>query len=563
MSRYLSLIVLICGFVSLTGCGRREDRVVAEVAGRRISVREVEAAYTKIPRTDRKGTMETLWVLIDQELLILEARKQGLGETEQIREGMRKAEADKVGKVHRERLAEGVVVSKEEMRRYFDEKGLGAKTEVRASHIMVKTREEAEKVLKALEEGEDFAELAQKRSMDEPSAAKGGDLGYWERGKVSGATAQKVFSMKVGETSEPFRSKQGYHIIRIVDERPVVFERQKAGIESIIRRMKVRARESAYVETLKKESGLQVNEEALALLLHTEDAVDNVPSINAEAYPTPFLTFDGGAITLGQYLGRVVGLKPRRRPALGDSTQVMQLAERIALNTVLLPRALHEVKLRETEEVRSYLADKREELMLEELRRVEAEEKVITDAAIEDHYRAHREDYFNPVTIRVEALWTNTMEEAREAFGKIQGGANMAQLARTLSSPSDRWRNYLDFRFQCTDKDREWFGQIVQEAEKTKVGRLGAPILVSSVRRGQPVIRYAVFRVLSKTPARQRSVVELGVQTDIRRKMWFRKQAEIEQTFQTFLLELRERYADQIHVYEKSLEFVSLPEERD
>ena len=550
MLRGLSIAVL-CVILSIVGCGRREDRVVAEVAGEQIRVRDVEAAYAKLPPAEKKGAMQTLQILIDRELLIVEAQNRGMGENRPIQEALRQAEMDKVWEVHRKRLAEGIEVSEEEMRRYFEEKGLDARTEVRASHIEVETQEEAEDILKELEKGADFAELARERSIDKASAAKDGDLGYWERGRMIGATARKIFSMEVGETSEPFRSEQGYHIIRVTDERPVGFEAQKPRIEKRIKSSKLREKERAYIEDLKEQSGLQVNEEALARLRN------GVSLGEVRADSTWLLTFDGGAITLGQYSGWVVRLKPRRRPAPGDSAQVVQFAEQIALNTVLLPRAFREAGLYETEEVRSHLEDQKKKRMVEELRRIEVEEKVVTDAAMEAYYRAHLEDYFEPETIRVEAMWTETMKEARKVFHEIQAGVDMAQVAKALESPSDSWRNYQVFRFHPSDEAQERLG-IVRAAEKTGVGQLGGPVRVSITRRGQPMVRYSVFRVLDKTPAHQRALEERGVQRDIRRNLGRTKRAEIEQRFQMFLLELRKRYADRMHIVEKNLKLVSL-----
>lgn len=565
MFRCVSLMILIFGLLCTVGCSRREDQVVAEVVGEKIGVRDVEEAYAKTLPKDRKSVMRTLWVLIDRELLVWEAEDRGLGETQHIQESLRKAEADKVMEVHRQHIAEDVVVSEEEMRRYLEEKGLNAKAEVRASHIMVKTRGEAEEILKELENGADFAELARERSIDEASAAKGGDLGYWERGQVVGATARKIFSMKVGETSEPFRSAQGTHIIRVMDERPVGFEAQKPRIERSLRARKIVEKEKAYAEALKRKYRLQMDEKALSLLLHTEDAVafatktDHIPRLEREADSTPLLTFDGGAITLGQYLDWVTRLKSRRRPAPRDSARVVQFAEQIALNTVLRPRAFREAGLYESEEVRSYLSNRKRELMVKELRRIEVEEKIITDAAVEEYYRAHREDYFESEAIRVEAMWTETMEAARNAFRKIQAGADMAQVAGVLGAPSDELRNYDIFRFRVSDRHDAF----AQEVQNTEVGQLGGPVRASVARWGQLILRYSIFRVLDKTPGYRRALEEKRVQADIRRRLWGMKKAEIEQRFQALLLELRKRYADEIHVYEKKLKLVSLPEEGD
>src|SRR5690606_595762 len=60
-----------------------------------------------------------------------------------------------------------------------------------------------------------FAGLAKKNSQDPGSAAKGGDLGFFERGAMVKPFEDAVFSMKAGEISPPVESEFGYHIIRL------------------------------------------------------------------------------------------------------------------------------------------------------------------------------------------------------------------------------------------------------------------------------------------------------------------------------------------------------------
>ena len=99
---------------------------------------------------------------------------------------------------------------------------------------------------------------------------------------------------------------------------------------------------------------------------------------------------------------------------------------------------------------------------------------------------------------------------------------------------------------------------------ETEVGQLGGPARIwIPGRQGKRRVRYAVFRVLNKIPARQRLSEEPGVQADIRKKLRLSRKAEIEQQFQSFLLGLRKQYADEIHVYEKNLKFVLFPAQGD
>jgi peptidyl-prolyl cis-trans isomerase C len=102
----------------------------------------------------------------------------------------------------------------------------GTPEQVRASHILIRTGEQDAKaklqdILKQITAGADFDELAKTRSQDPGSAAKGGDLGYFGRGRMIEQFEKVVFAMsKPGEVSDVFESPFGFHIIKLIDKKP-------------------------------------------------------------------------------------------------------------------------------------------------------------------------------------------------------------------------------------------------------------------------------------------------------------------------------------------------------
>ena len=90
-------------------------------------------------------------------------------------------------------------------------------------------------LLERARKGEDFAELARANSKDLGSANQGGDLGFLEKGTSEPAFETKLFSMNVGEISEPVLTSQGYHLIKLVEieaERVKTFDEARADLES-------------------------------------------------------------------------------------------------------------------------------------------------------------------------------------------------------------------------------------------------------------------------------------------------------------------------------------------
>ena len=87
---------------------------------------------------------------------------------------------------------------------------------IRASHILVKTEEEAKKLLEEIKNGADFAKLASEHSMC-PSGRDGGDLRFFGRGMMVKPFEDAAFALKKGEISEPVETQFGWHLIKLTD----------------------------------------------------------------------------------------------------------------------------------------------------------------------------------------------------------------------------------------------------------------------------------------------------------------------------------------------------------
>jgi DNA-3-methyladenine glycosylase I len=129
----------------------------------------------------------------------------------------------------------------DELKALFDEMKMD--TQVRASHILVDTEEEAQKVIERIKEGEDFSDLAKELSLDTASGANGGDLDYFTYAQMVEPFSKAAFSLEIGEVSQPVQSDYGYHIIkltdRIVDE-DITVETKKAELIEYYKTFKYR-----------------------------------------------------------------------------------------------------------------------------------------------------------------------------------------------------------------------------------------------------------------------------------------------------------------------------------
>ncbi|MBB5704423.1 peptidyl-prolyl cis-trans isomerase C [Ochrobactrum daejeonense] len=235
---------------------QKEDpsKVLATVNGKDITVGEVDQAagdldpqFSRLPAEQRR--LAALAALIDIKAMAGEAQKEKLDQTDEFKNRM---EFLRERALHNEYFKDAIVdkIADADVRARYDKEiaAMPPQVEVRARHILVKTKEEAEAIVKKLEGGAKFEDLAKESSTD-GSAANGGDLGYFTEGQMVPEFEKAAFALKPGEyTKEPVQTQFGFHVIQLEDRRtkqPPAFEQVKDQIRSIVMRER-------YVEAVKK-----------------------------------------------------------------------------------------------------------------------------------------------------------------------------------------------------------------------------------------------------------------------------------------------------------------------
>jgi peptidyl-prolyl cis-trans isomerase C len=90
--------------------------------------------------------------------------------------------------------------------------------QARASHILVKTEEQANQILKRLADGEEFAKVARRFSSC-PSGKNGGDLGWFGKGMMVPEFEKVAFEEEVGKVVGPVKTQFGYHLIKVTGKK--------------------------------------------------------------------------------------------------------------------------------------------------------------------------------------------------------------------------------------------------------------------------------------------------------------------------------------------------------
>ena len=222
-----------------------QDPVVARVGGRGLRQSDVVRAYSRLPAQFQQVPISVLYTqivqqLVDGELLAEAGRADKLQESEDVKQQVAEFEKVALQRAYMDQIVDAEL-SEEKIRETYD--NTIAKTEgplqVRASHILVESEQEAKEILKALEKDGDFAKLARERSTG-PSGPRGGDLGYFARSQMVGPFSDAAFALEPGTVGpDPVKTEFGWHVIKVVDKRrqpPPTFEESRASIEEQLTR---------------------------------------------------------------------------------------------------------------------------------------------------------------------------------------------------------------------------------------------------------------------------------------------------------------------------------------
>jgi peptidyl-prolyl cis-trans isomerase C len=221
---------------------------------------EAERRGFEVPEEAVEGQLEAARMGFETEEAFTEALQEaGFRDEAQFREIIREGNLIQQAVAA---LQEEVEVGEEEVQSFYEENQelFERPEEVCARHILVETEEEIEEIAEALEAGEDFAELAQERSMDPGSAVQGGDLGCQPRGVYVPPFEEAAFTTPLDTVSEPVETQFGYHLI-------LPYERVEAGVAELdevrenIRQELQREGLNESVVALRDEADIEVFEE--------------------------------------------------------------------------------------------------------------------------------------------------------------------------------------------------------------------------------------------------------------------------------------------------------------
>ena len=450
---------------------------------------------------------QLLDAMIDRHLLAMEGRRRKLSAAPRIAAALEQLQSKLLWRALFDAVAVGAGRDTSGIQHFAREKGFTE--EVLLQHVMLTNEADAWKVLEALDAGEPFDVLAVERSTHHETGSLGGYFSYMSVSQVLPEVREQILSLELGQTyPEPLTSRYGVHVFRLVDRRPAdLASRWDVVLEEFRVRERTRTFEG-FADSLAAARGLVCE-----------------PPVGDRPASDPLCTW-----ATGELLAADVAWTE----AEADLQGWLYAKARDRL-------VLEEAKRRGMDRqpgIRAPIEERREEMMIDSLRRQVVGRLEVSDAEKRLYYEEHPELYGPRPTVRVAEVLVADLTLAQRLRGQAEAGVPIDSLARvhsirevTKKSGGSMW---------LVTRDNPLLGPLAPLALDSEVGALLGPLEVPG--------GYSVLRVSEKsqTPARPYEAVERNIEVILRLR------AE-HQRMDSLLVQLRVDFADEIVVHEDVL----------
>ncbi len=424
------------------GCGKKDEKTVAEVDGMKISAGELLIQYNKITPPNRPlfFTIEQkkafLDVLILKEILKSEALARGLDKHPDVVAAMLTFEETQLLKdMYAEKGQKAIVIDPAELEEYYKK----TNAQLRVRDIWFEgDKSTGEAVLKLIRGGADFAEMARKHSKNE-FAANGGDMGLNTRGAASYALfGDALDAMQPGDLSDLIETPAGYHLIQLVEVKPAdmaEYEAKKMATRNEFRRKKETQEWQRYMESLRVQANPTLVPENFRIAQERvkQTAPGEVPEFNDAEKALPLISLGDGGWTIGHFVTYMQSAGPAFRPNIADTSVDWTGWMTSRAMSKLILKTAREIGLDKNPDLLERASRKREELMLDQLHNEIVKTVTVPEEETRTHYEAKKDSLIGPETADVRYVVTRSQARIDSAAAELEAGKPFEQVARRYS----------------------------------------------------------------------------------------------------------------------------------
>ncbi|OGS23275.1 MAG: hypothetical protein A2252_09330 [Elusimicrobia bacterium RIFOXYA2_FULL_39_19] len=283
-TKHLKISLLLCGmFFILSSCGKNADnRVVAKVGGEKITLKDVASRIKSLPfgyqeyLATESGQKQFVDIIVRQKIILAAARKGNVHKRKEVAQALKdfrqeyeskikQYEEELIIETYLKEIESSMNVTDDDVQKYYlsHKRDFLQPSEVKLSHILLSTKEDALKAVKQLKSGKDFEDLAKEISLDPATSKQGGDLGAFKSAELLPDFVEPVKKLNVGAvTEEPVSTNYGFHILKKTSQKILPAQSFEQAKEEI-RRLLLKTNFDKWIEEQKK--GLKVKVDYSAL----------------------------------------------------------------------------------------------------------------------------------------------------------------------------------------------------------------------------------------------------------------------------------------------------------
>jgi parvulin-like peptidyl-prolyl isomerase len=528
--------------LGLTSCSSSEDpALLARVGEAEITAAMLQDFEAKLPAgkepVDHRAHLQTL---VDRELLLQEARTQGLDQDSLVLKHLEEREVEELAnQMMRRQVFDRVAVTEEQIQQTYTQGGWNQ--QVVTQEIFIPNEARARQAAALLKQGKKFDEVAAEYAADRvfKTPTRVAQQFAYSPQDAPRAVVEAVTSLPVGGMTQPIFVRDGYVIARVEERRAMELSAARDHILKALQRLQKNELKDSYLIHLSQEFDLK--EQAQGMELVMEVLTGKVAELSAEQRQLPVYTYGDRQVSAEEVLKVAL-------PARGEWSAVTKQQLVGELTNSFFPKTMmaqdgRRKGIDQQEGFKQWRQREQEDLMIARLRAQVVEKLEVSQADLDTYYEAHKQTYRSPALAQVLDVLVEDPEEARAIAARAAQGADLAALAKAQSTRKSTQDGVLAvYGLQGPIYGEEW----VKAVMNAPLGEVQGPLKCKG--------GYSVFKVLERQPASYFGLDQTMVLKSVKREVTEEKERR---AFNGFLEDLRRRQADRVEVFEDHLKLLA------
>ncbi len=496
MINYLLIVFGAALILSITGCGSTDSDIVAKVNGDAISVKDLDEIFERGRynfnsfEEEFETRLDILDSLVIQQLLVQEAYQRNIDDLEEInRIVLANRDQFLLDLLYQRQILDKIDVTEQDVRDHYDK----LEYKVQASHILVEDEETANAILDSLNNGANFQKMAVEHSTDPSVSTNQGDLGYFTWGQMEPAFQEEVFKLEPGQISEPFKTRFGWHIAKVIDRVPNdlrgSFDKEKDKIRDALESRLRGQRLQEYRTELQDKYQVKVDTITCEYLLHKRETLYppglletmprndfDIAQLDRHERELVLASWDGGQITLGQYLGmiRSKNVDSRLLPDFDNYEGLKNIIFQLKFEDILASEA-RALGLENDKEFKRKIRRFKEIAMADIMENDSIQYPGEPDEGeMRQYYEEHQDEFMIPEKVHLYEIMFNDYNMAKTYVNKVGTLTKFKSIAAKHTVRSGKKAVSGDMGWV----EERFYPRLFRAVENIEVGEVGGPVQV-------------------------------------------------------------------------------------